>query len=562
MPTQECLNRIQQEAPPYNRSCDDSYCAKVRAAMDQHCQTKGLPPDTPIFGFQEGLGFCYCCCSCYTLDTPIEVTPGEFMLIQNINAGDHILTADINLNWKPNLVKSRTGKLDRSIIAGLYLVRYLMPGEKDPREVIVTADHLFLMYTTKTLKKVQTLVPNNKIMTADGKAAEIVFVAAGEHNTAIQSINMSGKFDGKDLTGHLINANGIVSTDYAVQAYYETNKIDLGLKFKFSKENEVVTVGTKEYTKKYPNEHLDNFLAEPKHWPKGFYPRRDNIINIPIMANAFLTPQQSKNIKENSKFNPYASNSPREVMVKLFKMLNSLDSNVICILDWNNSNVNAYSWISGNQSFLVITGGLTRLENLFYQGLSIIMTDIYARLLPENNCVVLGDYAATIILRDLLPDGSFMSQVADGIKQIETVLFDKIDKANAGGNPDNICLDPSIACRKESIWGGLSLMPPTCGLPINEYFNMVRAYPSFDLNTITIEFDSAVDPVSGESIINYSVIPDVIINTAKINASNPNKVELSVTGLKKPGKYILSIYNLVSTLNQKLSGDTATIISI
>ena len=293
MPSQTCLNNIKAEKPPSNIPCTDQLCTEMSQGLAAHCQTGGMAPDTPVISYDPSLKkVCYCCCSCYALNTPIEASPGEFVLIQNINAGDTVLTADINLNWKEGIVKSRSGDINKSMVPGLYLVRYLMPGETENRELLVTADHLFLMYTSKTLKKVQHLIPGNKLMTSDGNAASVTFVAHGEYDTSIQSINMKAKFNGKDLTGHLLNANGIVSTDYAVQAYYETHNIDDQLRFKFSDESAVHEVGSKEYISQFQSTKLDAFLSTPKSGPRDLTPSVKNLSMFRQVQRVLLPPSR------------------------------------------------------------------------------------------------------------------------------------------------------------------------------------------------------------------------------------------------------------------------------
>src|SRR5687767_8184645 len=109
MPSAQCLANIASEQPPYNIPCTEPFCVKTRYARNLHCSTRGLPMDTPVLSWDPDLpppadGSCYCCCSCFALDTPIETGGGQYALIQNINGGDHITACDVDLNWKPTLV--------------------------------------------------------------------------------------------------------------------------------------------------------------------------------------------------------------------------------------------------------------------------------------------------------------------------------------------------------------------------------------------------------------------------------------------------------------------------
>lgn len=564
MPTQKCLEEIQKEQPPFNRACSDALCAEVRAGMDAHCQTKGLAPDTPVMGYDKSVGgICYCCCSCYTLDTPIEVTAGEFILIQDINSGDKILTAGVDLNWTQGIVQSRTGTTKREMISGLYLVRYMMPNEKEARELIVTADHLFMTYKDRTLKKVQNLIPRDKLLTATGEIAEVVFSVSGDHKTAIQSITMEGEFDGINLSGHLINANGIVSTDYTVQAYYETNQLSNDLRFTFGNPEKIFEVGTKEYSLEFPSEEREAFLENHELWPKGFYPQRAQLINVPKTAHRFFTINQENDIKDNGVFNAYSGGASRDTINKLFAMFRSYNSKINYVLDWDSKYVNVSSWTSGEQSFVVMSGGMARIQGLFSEGYLIIIAAMTARL-KANQCVTEGDYKAIDILRTILPNSIYGVSVPAGIEQVENGLFKLIDAKHYAGNPKDVCENPSIECRSQSLWAGLSFYQlPKCGIPENAHFNFVNAYANFDLKSINVIFDEAVNSATGQSAINYAIQPDVIITQAIINDINPKMVVLIVEGLNVNSKYLLSITNVTSVLNQTLPNDEAnTIIKI
>lgn len=561
MPSQQCLNNIASEKPPYNVPCTEPFCVKTRYARGIHCSERGLPMDTPVLSWDPAIeDSCYCCCSCYALNTPIEASKGEFVLIQNINAGDSIMTTGLDLKWKEGIVKERTGDINTSMVPGLYMVSYDLPGEKEPRQILVTPDHLFLMHTTKTLKKVQHLIPGNKLMTADGKAAIVHFVAHGEYETSIQSINMKEEFNGKDLTGHLINANGIVSTDYAVQAYYETHHIDDSFRFKFSDESNVHEVGTKAYIAKFKNPKLDAFLADPKAWPKGFMPKRKALVNIPAGSKSFVTAAQAKDIQDSSEFNEYTNGTSRNAIHKMFRIFMTNNNNVNFILDWSNDEVNAYSWTLNNQNFVLVTGGLARLKGLYVDGYTLIISDMITRLFG-NRCVAESDYNSFNIMRDMLPDSIYADLTPQAIRQVQECLFDKISKKNAGGNPANVCESPSIACRTESFWSGFSFLPmPECGMPVAPYFSLVKAYASYDLKSVTVVFDTYVDKASGESLINYNIEPGVAITAAKVSQTEPASVILSVTGLKPKTRYILSVNDVTSIKNQPLKDEAYVII--
>ncbi len=543
MPTQKCAENIAQEAPPFNIPCTGAFCAKTRPARDSHCQTFGLDPDTPQLSFDPALNSsCYCCCSCYTLNTPIAVAKDEFALIQDIVEGDTILTTGSDLVWRPGKVESRSGEIEPSMISGLYLVRYKMDGEQNTRDLIVTADHLFMMASDQKLKKVQELIPNNGLLSADGTIARVVFVVYGDYDTAIQSIQMEGTFDGKNLDGHLINANGIVSTDFKVQAFYEIqgNKSVNSWAVAFGKEDEIVNVGEPDYVARFNCDEIGAFLDDKKQWPKGFMPKRQQLINIPENAKSFLTTKQAVEVDENATFNSISSS--KENILKVLAIYESRYPKINFVLDWYNYSSNAFSWESNTQQYVVITGQLARIKNLYTNGMALIIADMITRLV-DDKCVAEGDYNALNIMRVIWPNSILATLAPTGISEVENVIFNQIEK-HRGGSSNDICDNPSIDCRLESFIAGLSFFPiPECGIPPSEVFTLERAFANFDLTKIEIYFSEAVDIATGSSTINYNINNKVIITSAEVDG---NKVELTVEGLELDNRYVMEINNVKS----------------
>ncbi len=543
MPTKKCAENIAQEAPPFNISCTDSFCAKTRPARDSHCQTFGLDPDTPQLSFDPALNSsCYCCCSCYTLNTPIAIAKDEFALIQDIVEGDTILTTGSDLVWRPGNVESRSGDIEPSMVPGLYLVRYLMEGEQHTRDLIVTADHLFMMASDKKLKKVQNLIPNNGLLSADGKTARVVFVVHGDFNTAIQSIEMEGEFDGENLDGHLINANGIVSTDFKVQAFYESmgDESVNSWSVAFGDTEKILSVGESDYISKFNCDEIGAFLDDPEQWPKGFMPKRQQLINIPENANKFLTLKQAYEVNDNAIFNAVSSN--KDTILKVLSLYKSKYPKINFILDWYNYSSNAFSWESSTQQYVVITGQLARIKNLYTNGMSLIVADMITRLV-DNKCVAEGDYNALNIMRVVWPNSILATMAPNGITEVKDTIFENI-KNNRNGNPNDICEEPSIDCRMESFDAGLAFFPmPECGVPPSQVFILEQAFANFDLTKIEIQFSENVDIPTGSSSINYSITNEVVVESAEVI---DNKVELTVKGLEFGTRYVLEVSEVMS----------------
>src|SRR5688572_26452486 len=90
------------------RPCTDNFCISISYAIGDHCSKFKPPlnPDDPIGPQMDPnldgpgkAGYCYCCCSCFGGNTPIEAKPDEYWLAKDIHIGDQILTAGKDLRW-------------------------------------------------------------------------------------------------------------------------------------------------------------------------------------------------------------------------------------------------------------------------------------------------------------------------------------------------------------------------------------------------------------------------------------------------------------------------------
>jgi hypothetical protein len=324
-------------------------------------------------------------------NTPLEQTPGEFVLVQDVAVGDELLVCGKTLNWTPGVVKTSTGDIEEALYESLYLLLYQFEEETKARFLILTPDHLFMLASDRTLKAVQYLIPGDQLMRNDGKAATVIFVARGSYETGIFTIEMEGDFDGTNLDGHLLNANGLVTADYAVQAYYATNNINTDLLF--AKNEELLEVGEEDYNARFGSPELDAFLQDKSAWPAGFTPLRQDLVNVPSYARGFVTEDEAKQILDNGEFLPFNNQTPALALYKLFSYMRGQFPHTIYLLDWNNALPNAYSWTQADQRFVLISGGLVRLKGLYLEGLSLILGSVQARL-DGAECVGDADYNA------------------------------------------------------------------------------------------------------------------------------------------------------------------------
>ncbi|MBO9545433.1 hypothetical protein [Caulobacter sp.] len=507
--------------------------------------------DTPVLTWDPNLNggqACYCCCSCFALDTPIEARAGVYTLIQDIRSGDEILACGLDLAWRPTSVKYRTGDTEPSTIPGMYYVEYLMAGEAANRHLLVTVDHLFLMHSSKTLKKVQTLVPGDELMMADGQQAIVQFAVVGEHFTAVQSLEMDGRLDPRTLSGHLVNSNGVVTADYAVQVLYEMGDPDNVHHDHHTDDNESeahVVVGSEDYHHRHANEASKAFHADASRWPKGFKPHHTGEMSIPAMATRYISHAQMKAVRENGSFNPPTNITGRDALLYLFQQSRRLYPDITCILDWNHKQPNAYAWESGGQKFIVFSGGLVRLKGLFMEGLSVILASLQASL-QRPACVCEWDYAATAsILRSTWPDSILTTLLPAGLQQVEAYF--KLAEGAPLDHDGDRCNAPTLDCRIQSYWAGFSFYNlPECAGVYPRYLLIGTAFAAIDNLSVTVAFNDALDPATATDVNNYVFSPAAQVASATIDPKSPKAVVLSTPDLKPDSYYVLVLNNLQS----------------
>ena len=174
-------------------------------------------------------------------------------------------------------------------VPGMYFLRYRFGDSDEIREVMVSPDHLFLT-EDGTLVAVQDLTKEPiRLRRADGGLSEVVVLAQGTYQGGVTSIQMEGDFDGHDLSGHLLNTNGLVSADFKVQVHYSSQNLAGHLTRQFTPEKEGRPAGTPEYHEQFPDEAYTRFISDPADWPEGFAPARATEIHIPETAARYLT---------------------------------------------------------------------------------------------------------------------------------------------------------------------------------------------------------------------------------------------------------------------------------
>ena len=506
---------------------------------------------------QVGRGkVCWCCCSCFAFDTPIEARPGMFVFIQDINVGDKVMTTGLDLNWKETEVKFSSGIGPKLKFPFMHYLTYKCEGEEENHEIIITADHLFLMASGK-LKPVQNIIPGNKLLQADGKTATVVFCIVGEYEGGLHHIH-TGEFDGKTLDGHLVNANGLICADYMVQLCYSSGGLESNLLTEPPQNEKPLEVGTAKYQSSFGSVKADEFISKPELWPKGFKPHKSNMISVPSNAHSYLTKEQAEDIMNNASHAGPGYGERLESVKYLFRIYKSFYPGIVYLFDWDNEFPNAYTWDTMGQKIILITGGLVRIIGLDQEGLALILSHLVA-VCRGKTSVGPADYEAVFfVLREVWNDLLYANILSPALEQIEK-LFKYVSDHHAAEDPDDIGSQPSLECRMKTYNAASSMMPiPDCAVPKPASFGVKGAKATIDLKSVIVSYDHRVDKSTAEKVENYTITPEGKIASAVVNPHNHSLVRLFIDELKLDTDYVLTVKDVLSRKGTPLSPNAAT----
>ncbi|MFD1836861.1 hypothetical protein [Paracidovorax cattleyae] len=244
-----------------------STCWPNQHGISTYCQEVGF--DHPVALIEDGK-LCYCCCACFGQDTPIEVSPNNFVPVRDIAQNDLVLSGfqkEGGIEWQQRDIALSSGFNAQIGFDIMYYVHYLL--DTDSQGVFVTRDHLFLLPSGK-VKPVQYLTPRDRLARPHGAPVEVVLVVLAKYQGGVHHLAFGG-FDNTTLDGHLLSAHGVVSADFAVQLAFSCNQLNPALLE--SSAEEPLQVGTREYLARYDSPERRAFLGDSRQWPPGLVPQ-------------------------------------------------------------------------------------------------------------------------------------------------------------------------------------------------------------------------------------------------------------------------------------------------
>jgi hypothetical protein len=144
--------------------------------------------------------------------------------VQEFRIGDAVWVAGPDLRWHAATVVHSAGIALGGTESFMIAIRYGPPD--DERTLLVSEDQLFLT-PDRTLIPAAKLTPGDALVQPDGCPILVHTVQPAAAATRLHQIAARG--GGDTLDGHLLNINGVVTADYAVQLQAMVGLLDPAL---------------------------------------------------------------------------------------------------------------------------------------------------------------------------------------------------------------------------------------------------------------------------------------------------------------------------------------------
>ena len=544
-----CQDNIAKKQPP--RYCDSpkTYCGSIQTEINEYCSHVGIGADVPVIQ-RDDAGKCWCCCSCTAWGTPVEVSEGEYRLIELILPGQTVIaTGGKMAGWETREVTEVGGIAPGTPLDICYFNQFLL-ASGEPRFMITTADHLFLLPDGR-LKPIQDLRPGDVVVQADGELARIAFVATGQFSGGVRNFAL-GDFDpkahpGDPYKGHLVNTFGLVSADLAVQTAYYSALFPPDM----VAEDAPPPIGSKAFFERYDTEAYESFVNDRDQWPAGFVAAPPPLFNIPPSALAYFTDDQARSLGELEPGD--LGDSQAMAYFKYLKwQFSGFYADIYFAADWANNDVNAWYFNSLDQPYIVLSGGMLRFPDLNIPSLSMVMCHMVANS-DGHGCQGAADYqGAAIEFRTIWFDELYFEQFEPAFAQIQAT-FAKVPAKYAGEDPNNICRQPSLKCREKAIENGQSFSGvPDCALPAPPFAVTGASAP--DLERVEVTFGAALFAPTATDPRNYALSKGVTVLQAAYT-DGETVVTLTTRPMLPATDYEVTVKGVISARGQTLAPD-------
>ena len=458
--------------------CGDSFCMPEKGSIDSACHDLGKQAGKEIM-YQRPGGTCYCICSCLGDGTDITLSDGKDISVQQIVPDQtRILAAGLDLAFKSYVVKQKSLAPPAETLNTLY-VTYSLNGKSIT--LVVTASHPFLLYgTPPRIVGAGKLQPQDLLVDRNGKAVSIDKIDWGSYNSSFWEIATVMEVPDANLSGHLVVAGGVVTGDFAVETYVN---YPLGTPTPLG--NTLIrdrpVVGSREWIAAHGKSSGTVPVMVKGH---KFTPASLHAVKVPAHASDFLPRWQAEWFERVAPKRPYNDAYALELCEWLLdRVFRPLYKDVEFLFDWYSDEVNTHSWVDGKKKYVYLSGGLSRVEAMDYDGVALALAHevghLYGKpdhavggVVPGVTCEGEADFfGAAIVLRNIWFGEFYFSGTQRAIDQVKALYAYLKLQGSKGEHYDGAALRldkagrgyPSDKCRI-STWEAAMSTPhkPAC----------------------------------------------------------------------------------------------------
>jgi hypothetical protein len=359
---------------------------------------------------------------------------------------------------------------------------------------------------------------------------------------------------GEPLDGHLLNSNGLVTADLSVQLNYYADALPAAMVAQAAPDEP--PIGSAEFHARYDTSAYTAFVNDPEQWPPHCVPITRGLIHVPPSALGYFTPDQADDIERAMGTQNLGNSMLLTQALYAFDIFGAFYEGITFIADWANLTPNAWYFMEYRQAYIVVSGGLLRAPGLALQGLSVVLSHLVANS-RGTGCSADADWEGIRNeLREVWYNDLFFQMAEPGIPQVEA-LFALVSPDHAKGDPNNVCRSPSLACRVEALWAGMSMAAlPECAAPPPAF--AVAGAEARGPNEVRVLFSAPYNQPSASNPENYVFAPEG--KALAVGFDSLDAVLLTVDGLIMNTEYTVTVNHVFSVGGRPLAPghDSAT----
>lgn len=493
---------------------------------------------------------------CFASTAPVAVPDGTRPM-GDIAIGDQVLVASWSTagwEWSAREVQFSAGSPPNGSGLG-NLMLYIeyganRPGERH-RSLVASPNQLFLLAGSGLLKRADQLVPGtDSLVDPHGEALPVARVHSGSYLGAVHYIATQvpayEEFSGC-LDNHLIITNGVISGDFALQCYQDTEK----MRRHTAPAADHPVLGSAAYRSRHRLAHHSAFGAAvdgdagPVVHPE-FVPDTESATVIPAGAAALFTARQEARLLDQDVPRRPMSDATNRWMASYYSRLYAtFCPGIRFYIDWTSHRPNVFAFTEYGQKTVVVGGGLLRLAPLYDSAMAVVLAFGAASLAeqgsgrapahaPETGRA-LYDGIAIVAGTALQGGNAWRDTMLSGTRQLGEVIRLLTARQDPYGDTD------ALACLlevMEAAVGGADL-PRCAGGPTPGGLQVVSASYDSAAGRLTVSFSEAVQQHSAVNPKHYRIGDGVEVGAVQHHPRRPAAVTLCVE--LAPGQYLVGV---------------------